>query len=94
MPVSRSGDNPWRRRTPGPRARRRAARAAQIPQIFAAHHGRYGRPKITAMLRQHGEVIAQKTVARLMAALGLRSGVWRRRPMKAATSSRWMPPIG
>ncbi len=49
LQVSRSGYYQWRRRTPGPRARRRAARAARIQEVWAAQQARDGSPKITAV---------------------------------------------
>ncbi|NMP25217.1 IS3 family transposase, partial [Sulfobacillus harzensis] len=91
LQVSRSGYYAWRDRPPSPRALRRAERRAQIQTIFANSRGRYGSPKITAVLRQTGERIAQKTVARLMREAGLRSRVVRK--YKATTHSRHAHPV-
>jgi len=38
----------WRDGDPSPRRARRAALAAQVARLFAAYHGRYGSPRITA----------------------------------------------
>ncbi len=57
--ASRSGYYAWRDRPPSPRAMRRAERQEQIQRIFAQSRGRYGSPKITAVLRHTGERIAQ-----------------------------------
>lgn len=89
--VSRSGYYAWRDRPPSARAVRRAERLAHIQAIFARSRGRYGSPKITATLRQAGERIAQKTVARLMQAAGLRSRVVKK--YKATTNSRHTHPV-
>jgi putative transposase len=61
--------------------------AARIQQVFADYQARYGSPKITAVLRQAGDGIAQKTVARLMRELGLPAGVYRRRPRSRSTAT-------
>lgn len=91
LQASRSGYYAWRDRPPSPRAVRRAERREQIRTIFAHSRGRYGSPKITAVLRQTGERITQKTVARLMREAGLRSRVVRK--YKATTKSRHAHPV-
>ena len=89
--VSRSGYYAWWDRPPSPRAVRRAERLHQIRAIFAHSRGRYGSPKITATLRQAGERITQKTVARLMRHAGLRSRVVKK--YKATTNSSHGHPV-
>lgn len=91
LQVSRSGYDAGRDRPPSPRAIRRAERVEQIRTIFTQSRGRYGSPKITAVLRQRGERITQKTVARLMRAAGLRSRVVKK--YKATTHSRHAHPV-
>ena len=91
LQASRSGYYAWRDRPPSPRAIRRAERREQIQRIFTQSRGRYGSPKITAVLRQTGERIAQKTVARMMRDAGLRSRVVRK--YKATTNSRHAHPV-
>jgi putative transposase len=56
-----------------------AALKAQIRAIFDRHKGRYGYRRITAALKQTGELVNHKTVQRLMQGLGLKSLV---RPKK------------
>lgn len=91
LQVSRSGYYAWRDRPPSLRAIRRAERLEQIRTIFAHSHERYGSPKITAVLRQRGERITQKAVARLMRAAGLRSRVVKK--YKATTNSHHAHPV-
>jgi putative transposase len=51
----------------------------RIRTIYDKHHGRYGYRRVTAAMRQLGELINHKTVQRLMKLLGLKSLV---RPKK------------
>ncbi|TQJ98379.1 transposase InsO family protein [Achromobacter sp. SLBN-14] len=44
-----------------------------INAVYALHKGRYGYRRITAVLRQAGELVNHKTVQKLMQALGLKS---------------------
>lgn len=46
---------------------------ARIGAVYVRHKGRYGYRRITAALRQAGELVNHKTVQRLMQALGLKS---------------------
>ena len=46
--------------------------AAKIKQLFAAHCGRYGSPRISADLRDEGWRVSVNTVATMMAELGLK----------------------
>jgi transposase InsO family protein len=72
LEVSRSGYYAWARR--GPSAR--AIRAERIEAKVAWFHGDSdevsGAPRILADLREDGEVISRKTVAKTMRRLGLR----------------------
>lgn len=52
---------------------------ARIRAVYDHHKGRYGYRRITAALRQGGDLVNHKTVQRLMQALGLKSLV---RPKK------------
>ena len=71
LEVSRSGFYAWLRREPS----KRAVRQVHIEQKVAWFHGAsqevYGSPKILADLREDGEVISRKTVAKVMRRLGL-----------------------
>ena len=67
--VSRSGYYAWRERSaagPGPRASRRLELVDKIKAAHAASDGVNGAPRITADLREAGEVISVKTTAKLM----------------------------
>lgn len=70
--VSRSGFYAWCRREPSPRA----VRQERIEQKVAWFHGASdevsGSPRILADLREDGETISRKTVAKAMRRLGLR----------------------
>jgi putative transposase len=78
LQVSHSGFYAWLKRPASERARRDAL---LVPQIVASH-GRsdntYGAPRILGDLREAGERLGRKRVARLMRAAGIR-GVSRRR---------------
>lgn len=45
----------------------------RIAAVYARHKGRYGYRRITATLRQSGELVNHKTVQKLMRTLGLKS---------------------
>jgi len=75
------------------RAARRAALAAEIGRLFAAHRGTYGSPRITADLREAGWRVSENTVAALMREQGLAA---RRKKKRKATTrpgkGRWRAP--
>lgn len=79
--VSRSGYYLWRQRTPGPRQRRREALGPRILQIHKASRGTYGSPRIHAELKDDGEALGRKLVARIMRELGI-AGASRRRSVR------------
>jgi transposase InsO family protein len=54
-----------------PRQQRRADLEVRITQAHRESRGTYGSPRITAELRDQGEVVTAKTVAKLMASIGL-----------------------
>jgi len=72
LEASRSGFYAWSKRLPS----KRAVRAERIEAKVAWFHGESdevsGAPRILADLRQDGEVISRKTVAKTMRKLGLR----------------------
>jgi len=84
--VSRSAYHRWRTAPPSRRAREDAHLREQLCELHAQSHGTYGRPRLTAALRQRGQRVAQKRVARLMRSLGLR-GVQRGRFRPQTTQS-------
>jgi putative transposase len=75
------------------RAARRAALAAEIGRLFAAHRGTCGSPRITADLREAGWRVSENTVAALMREQGLAA---RRKKKRKATTrpgkGRWRAP--
>ena len=72
LEVSRSGFYDWWKREPS----KRVIRQERIEQKVAWFHGESdevsGSPKILADLREDGEIISRKTVAKVMRGLGLR----------------------
>ena len=54
-----------------PRQQRRADLEVKITEIHADSDGTYGSPRITTELREQGEVVNEKTVAKVMASIGL-----------------------
>ena len=72
LEVSRSGFYAWCKRGPS----KRAVRAERIEQKIGWFHGESdevsGSPRILADLREDGEIISRKTVAKAMRKLGLR----------------------
>lgn len=89
--VSRSGYYVWRRRPESERSKRRNRITKRIHQIFVKSCRLYGSPKITQILRQEGERVAQKTVAKIMRENGLRSRTVRK--YKATTYSNHNYPV-
>jgi transposase InsO family protein len=79
MGVSQSWFYKWRDGDASPRRARRAQLAIVIGQIFAAHHGTYGAPRITDDLREAGWTVTEKTVAAIMREQGLRARAKKRR---------------
>jgi putative transposase len=56
----------WREGDASPRRARREQLAIAIRQLFAAHHGKCGSPRITDDLREAGWRVSEKTVAKIM----------------------------
>lgn len=54
-----------------PREQRRADLEVKITDIHTESNRTYGSPRITAELRDRGEVVTRKTVAKIMASIGL-----------------------
>jgi len=73
--VSRSGYYAWAARQGGPPSPRARRQQELLVKIRAAHHasdGVNGAPRIVADLREDGEVVSRKTVAKLMRANDIR----------------------
>src|SRR5690348_16933028 len=66
LEVSQSWFFKWRDGDPSPQHARRAQLAIEVKRLFAARHGRYGSPRITADLREAGWRVSEKTVAAIM----------------------------
>lgn len=64
--VSESGFYAWRKRPTCRRHQEDAQLTQEIRQVFVAHRGRYGSPRIQSELKDQGRHIARKRVARLM----------------------------
>lgn len=79
--VSPSGFYAWRKRPASARAQRDAVLSPQIQRFHERSDGTYGAPRILEDLREAGERVSQKRVARLMRAVGL-VGVSRRRGVR------------
>jgi putative transposase len=76
--VSESGYWAWVGRAPSDRALHDAWLIERIKAIHEASKGRYGSPRVHAMLGRQGIRVGEKRVARLMRAAGLQ-GAYRRR---------------
>jgi putative transposase len=82
--VSSSGFYAWARRGPSARAVRDQALLQQIRASHRISRATYGAPRVLRDLREHGERVGQKRVARLLRAAGLQ-GVSRRRTWRRTT---------
>jgi transposase InsO family protein len=83
----------WCHGDASPRRARREQLIVKIKQLFAAHKGCYGSPRITADLRGQGWQVSVNTVAQIMAEQGLRAR--RKRGRRSATRpgrGRWRAP--
>jgi transposase InsO family protein len=54
-----------------PRQQRRVDLTVKIMDVHAESDGTYGSPRVTAELRERGEVVTEKTVAAIMAGIGI-----------------------
>ena len=91
--VSQSWFYKWRDGDASPRRARRAQLAIAIEQLFAAHHGKYGSPRITDDLHEAGWTVSEKTVAKVMREQGLRARVKKRRKHTTRQGNRrWRAP--
>lgn len=95
--VSRSGYSAWTARQasePGPREARRADLTVKIEDFHKASDGVNGAPRILADLREAGEKVSRKTVAKLMRHNGIR-GISPRPwvPVTTIADAKPAPPI-
>src|SRR2546426_1136483 len=66
LDVSRSGYHAWQQAGASRRQQTDTALLADIRQIHAEHHQRYGAPRIQHELRERGQRHGTKRIARLM----------------------------
>ncbi|MFE3542650.1 IS3 family transposase [Nocardia sp. NPDC059177] len=75
LKVSTSGYYQYRKRRAAtvltPRQQRRADLEMKITGVHTDSRGTYGAPRITAELHEQGERVTEKTVAKIMASIGL-----------------------
>lgn len=86
LKVSRSGYYAWRQRPAPTRTVEDQRLALEVAAIHAHSRGRYGSPRVHAELRERGQRIARKRVARLMRVAGLRGR--ERRRFRCTTDSK------
>jgi len=87
--VSRAGFYRARRRGPSAHAEQDRQLVGEIARLFAAHHERYGSPRLHRLLRAAGWVVSRRRVARLMRAAGLRARAVRGYRAKARLHRRY-----
>lgn len=75
--VTPAGYYAWRRRPASAHAEQDRRLTQQIQQLFRAHHGTYGSPRIHQALQQAGWRVSRRRVERLMRQAGLRARVAR-----------------
>jgi putative transposase len=91
--VSESGYWAWCRRAPSDRALYDAWLIERVRVIHAASKGRYGSPRVHAMLRRQGIRVGEKRVARVMRLAGL-EGAHRRRRKGCTVPVEGVEPFG
>ena len=91
LEVSPAGYYEWRDRPKSKRAQRDQDLATQISEIFQDSRKTYGSPRVHADLRQRGERLGRKRVARLMRENGLQGR--KRRAFRVTTDSNHNGPI-
>ena len=91
--VSESGYWAWAKRPPSDRQLADAWLTERIRMIHAASKGRYGSPRVHAMLRRRGVRVGEKRVARLMSLAGLQ-GAHRRRRRGCTVAVEGVEPFG
>ena len=84
--VSRSGYLAWRSRPPAARARADQALTDQIRQIYTHSRQTYGSIRVRAVLRERGEAVGRRRVARLMRQAGLRGQHGQRRRVRTTVA--------
>jgi transposase InsO family protein len=91
LEVSASGYYAWRGRPESPRAAENRALLAGIRRVHARHRGRYGAPRIHALLRAEGRLVSRGRVERLMHRHGIRAMTQRRFRVVTTDSNHSLP---
>ena len=91
LAVSRAGFYAWCGRPAAVRTRQDQELAVAVATIYAEHHGRYGSPRVQMELRDRGQRIGRKRIARLMRVQDLRARPKRR--YRTTTDSRHGLPV-
>ena len=91
LEVSRSGFYAWNEREPSDRSRTDQRLLVEIRAIHRTSFGTYGSPRVHPELRDNGERVSRKRVARLMRADGLRGR--KRRGFRCTTNSAHALPV-
>jgi transposase InsO family protein len=89
--VSPSGFYAWQHRPESARAARDRQLRVHIQASYAASRGRYGRPRVWKDLREAGERVSEKRIARLMREDGLRARA--RKRFRSTTLSEHDQPV-
>jgi putative transposase len=89
--VSSSGFYDWLRRSKSKQALKRESLTQEIKKVYNESRKTYGSPKITESLKKMGNVVSQKTVARIMNENGIASITVRK--FKATTNSNHKLPV-
>ena len=76
--VSRSGFYAWQTRPPATRTQVDQRLAVEVAAVHAESRRRYGSPRVHAELRDRGQRVGRKRIARLMQVQGLRARTKRR----------------
>ena len=91
LQVTRSGFYAWRGRSPSARAERDGVLRTKLRAFHTASRQRYGRPRLWKDLREDGEAVSEKRVARLMREAQIQGRVPKR--FKQTTDSQHTDPI-
>lgn len=89
--ISRSGYYDWTRRKESGRSKRHERLKKQIRRIFLDNRRLYGSKKVWEALKNQGVKVSEKTVARIMKELGLKSRTVKK--YKATTNSKHNLPV-
>jgi putative transposase len=87
--VTRGGFYSWQRRGVSVHEEQDRQLLGEIARLFAAHHERYGSPRLYQLLRAAGWVVSRRRVARLMRTAGLRARAVRGYRPKALIHRRY-----